>query len=63
MSITWLCLGDRPFSHRLEFTVFILAFNVIGFAEGYVLRDLGLVWLVPILIVSALARCWRVGDG
>ena len=41
-------------SHRLKLTLFVLAFNAIGFAEGYLLRDLGLVWLVPILIVTAL---------
>ena len=41
-------------SHRLKLTVFVLTFNVIGFAEGYLLRDLGLVWLLPILIVTAL---------
>ena len=41
-------------SHRLKLTVFVLAFNAIGFAEGYLLRDLGLAWLVPILIVPAL---------
>ena len=41
-------------SHRLKLTLFVLAFNVVGFAEGYLLRDLGLIWLVPILIVTAL---------
>jgi hypothetical protein len=50
-------------SHRLKLTVFVLAFNVIGFAEGYLLRDLGLAWLLPILIVTAfgavlLSRRW-----
>jgi hypothetical protein len=41
-------------SHKLKLTLLVLAFNVIGFAEGYLLRDLGLVWLVPILIITAL---------
>jgi hypothetical protein len=30
-------------SHRLMLTVFTLAFNAIGFAEGFLLRDMGLV--------------------
>lgn len=41
-------------SHRLKLTLFVPAFNVIGFAEGYLLRDVGLAWLVPILVVTAL---------
>jgi hypothetical protein len=41
-------------SHGVKLTLFVLAFNVIGFAEGYLLRDFGLVWLIPILIVTAL---------
>jgi hypothetical protein len=50
-------------SHQLKVTLFVLAFNVIGFAEGYLLRDLGLLWVVPILIVTAfgavlLSRRW-----
>ena len=53
-------------SHQLKLTLFVLAFNVIGFAEGYLLRDLGLVWLVPILIVTAVgavlaSRRWVTG--
>jgi hypothetical protein len=48
-------------SCQLKLILFVLVFNAIGFAEGYLLRDLGLVWLLPILIVTALARCWRVG--
>ena len=31
----------------------MLAFNIIGFAEGYLLRDLGLPGLVPIILVTA----------
>jgi hypothetical protein len=53
-------------SHPLKLTVFVLAFNVVGFAEGYLLRDLGLVWLVPILIVTTLgavmASRWGSGE-
>ena len=50
-------------SHGVKLTLFVLAFNVIGFAEGYLLRDLGLVWLLPILVVTAfvavlLSRWW-----
>ena len=26
----------------------MLSFNFIGFAEGYLMRDLGLAWLLPI---------------
>jgi hypothetical protein len=49
------CDGARfQLSHQLKLTLFVLAFNVVGFAEGYLLRDLGLVWLVPILILTAL---------
>jgi hypothetical protein len=53
-------------SHRLKLTLSLLAFNIIGFAEGYLLRDLGLVWLIPILIVTAfgsvlLSRRWLKG--
>jgi hypothetical protein len=32
----------------------VLAFNVIGFAAGYLLRDFALVWLLPILIATAV---------
>jgi hypothetical protein len=32
----------------------VLAFNIIGFTESYLLRDLGLLRLLPILIVTAL---------
>jgi hypothetical protein len=33
-----------PYSVNL--TLFVLAFNIVGFAEGYLLRDMGLAWLV-----------------
>jgi hypothetical protein len=55
--------ADCAMSHGVKLTLFLLAFNIIGFAEGYLLSDLGLVWLVPILIVTALVQCWRVGGG
>jgi hypothetical protein len=34
--------------------LFVLVFNVIGFAEGYVLHDLGLQWVVPIIVATAV---------
>ena len=34
--------------------LFVLVFNVIGFAEGYVLHDLGLQWVVPIIMATAV---------
>ena len=54
-------------SHRVKLMLFVLAFNIIGFVEGYLLRDLGLLWLVPILIVTALvavlaSRRWFTGE-
>ena len=50
-------------SRHLKLILFVLVFNAIGFAEGYLLRDLGLLWLVPILILTALgavlaSRLW-----
>ena len=49
------CYGARlQLSHRLKLTLFVLAFNVIGFAEGYLLHELGLQWVVPIIVVTAL---------
>ena len=55
-------------SHRLKLTLFVLAFNVVGFAEGYLLSDLGLAWVLPILIVTAfvavlLSRRWLRRSG
>jgi hypothetical protein len=41
-------------SHAVKLTLFVLAFNIIGFAEGYLLHELGLLWLVPIIFVTAL---------
>jgi hypothetical protein len=29
--------------------LFLLAFNVVGFAEGYMLHAIGIQWLVPII--------------
>lgn len=37
-------------SRRLKLILFVLVFNVIGFAEGYLLHDLGLHWVVPIIV-------------
>jgi hypothetical protein len=49
-------------SRQLKLILFVLTFNVIGFAEGYLLRDLALVWLVPILTITGwgavLASRW-----
>jgi predicted branched-subunit amino acid permease len=36
-------------SYGVKLTLFLLAFNIIGFAEGYLLHELGLQWLVPII--------------
>jgi hypothetical protein len=41
-------------SHRLKLTLFVLAFNVIGFAEGYLLHELGLQWVLPVLLATAV---------
>ena len=41
-------------SRQLKLIVFVLVFNVIGFAEGYLLHDLGLQWVVPIIVATAL---------
>ena len=52
-------------SRQLKLILFVLVFNVIGFAEG-LLRDLGLVWLIPILIVTAAvlaSRWWAMRAG
>ena len=42
-------------SHGVKHTVFVLADNIIGFAEGYLLHELGLQWLVPIMLGKAWA--------
>jgi hypothetical protein len=44
-------------SHPLKLTLFVLAFSVIGFAEGDMLHDLGLPLLVPIVLVRGLEPC------
>lgn len=31
----------------------VVAFNIIGFAEGYLLREMGLQWLVPVILATA----------
>jgi hypothetical protein len=40
-------------SHEVKLTLFVLAFNIIGFAEGYLMRDMGLQWLLPMILVTA----------
>ncbi len=50
-------------SYGVKLTLFLLAFNIIGFAEGYLLHELGLLWLVPIILATAfgavlLSRRW-----
>jgi hypothetical protein len=57
---------DMVLSHGVKLTLFLLAFNIIGFAEGYLLHELGLQWLVPIILVTAfeavlLSRRWFKG--
>ena len=37
----------------VKLTLFLLAFNIIGFAEGYLLHELGLEWFVPIILLTA----------
>jgi hypothetical protein len=32
-------------ARRTISTLFLLAFNIIGFAEGYLMREMGLLWL------------------
>ena len=41
-------------SRQLKLTLLVLAFNVIGFAEGYLLHGLGLQWWLPITLATAL---------
>jgi hypothetical protein len=41
-------------SQRLKLTLFVLAFNISGFTEGYLLRQMGLLWLLPVIIGAAL---------
>jgi hypothetical protein len=41
-------------SRQLKLFLFVLVFNVIGFAEGYLLHDMGLQWVVPMILVTAL---------
>jgi predicted cobalt transporter CbtA len=40
-------------SRRLKLTLIVIAFNIIGFAEGYLLAVMGLYWLVPLILVTA----------
>jgi UPF0716 family protein affecting phage T7 exclusion len=40
-------------SRQLKLILFVLVFNAIGFAEGYLLSDMGLEWVIAILIATA----------
>jgi hypothetical protein len=40
-------------SHGLKVTLFVLGFNIIGFAEGYLMREMGLLWLLPVILATA----------
>ena len=40
-------------SRQLRVVLFVLAFNIIGFAEGYLMREMGLLWLLPVVLVTA----------
>ena len=41
-------------SRQLKLILFVLVFNAIGFAEGYLLSDVGLVWVLPIIVATTL---------
>jgi hypothetical protein len=41
-------------SRQLKLILFVLAFNIIGFAEGYLLHGLGPQWVIPIILATAL---------
>jgi hypothetical protein len=41
-------------SRQLKLILFVLVFNAIGFAEGYLLSDMGLVWVLPIIAATTL---------
>jgi membrane protein implicated in regulation of membrane protease activity len=54
-------------SYPVKLTLFLLAFNIIGFAEGYFLAGLSLYWLVPLILATAFAavlvsRRWLTRD-
>jgi hypothetical protein len=42
-------------SYPVKLTLFLLAFNLIGFADGYLLHELGRRSLVPVVLVMAYA--------
>lgn len=50
-------------SHGVKLTLFLLAFNIIASAEGYLLHELGLQWLVPIIVVTGAAESAMVEEG
>jgi hypothetical protein len=41
-------------SRQLKLILFVLVFNAIGFAEGYLVSDWGLVWVLPIIVATAV---------
>jgi hypothetical protein len=41
-------------SRQLKLILFVLVFNVIGFAEGHLLHELGLQWVLPIIAATAV---------
>jgi len=41
-------------SRQLKLILFVLVFNAIGFAEGYLLSDSGFVWVLPIIMATAV---------
>jgi hypothetical protein len=42
-------------SRQLRVILFVLVFNIIGFAEGYWMREMGLLWLLPVILVTAFS--------
>jgi hypothetical protein len=42
-----------PMSYRLKIIIFVLAINIIALAVGYLMRGLGLYWLIPVIFLMA----------
>jgi hypothetical protein len=42
-------------SYGVKITLFVLAFNILGFAEGYLLHDLGLQWFAQAKEITSRA--------
>jgi hypothetical protein len=40
-------------SYRFKLTILVMAVSIIAFAEGYLLRGIGLQWLVPVVLLTA----------